>query len=116
MKRKDFNWEKNFSRHCLEELDIELLNGPLETLQERVDNYFNHINKDEYEELYLTTDVYYDNAVIYLYGTRLETDKEFQKRIKHQEKVLEQYNKSKKKQEEKERKEYERLKKKYEGT
>lgn len=57
----------------------------------------------------------YDNTEVVLVSYRYETDKEYERRIKVEEKAKEQKAKLKIKQEESEKKVFERLKKKYES-
>jgi hypothetical protein len=67
-----------------------------------------------YTDIFIETETGYEYGY-YLYGTREETDKEYQTRLSNEAKVAERVKEQKQLKEAKDRAEYERLKKKFEG-
>jgi len=109
----------NYKRELIPERLTEDLTYELST--NNLDKTINILNgyRDKYKEthvnLYLDTDQDYDFGQIVIRGSRLETDKEYEKRIKAEESRFQKEKDRHKTQEEKDRATYERLKKKFEG-
>lgn len=95
------------------------LDGPIEEFIEKLKTKKKEAEQDGFRNIIINFDTCDDGNYSYsevnLRGERIETDKEYERRIKKAENVKLKEEEKKRKVIEKERKDYERLKKKFEG-
>lgn len=92
----------------------DIFEGNIDEIVERLIKVKNSYESQGFTNLQAIVEHSYDYYDIDLYGERLETDAEYQKRLKIEARERDAKAYAKRKKEEKERREYERLKKKFE--
>ena len=90
--------------------------GPIGSVIDSLIAEKENAEEDGYFDVTIEDHVDWDETSFTLEGSRLETDKEFEKRLAKDKKQREKNKKIKEERKEKEKKEYERLKKKYDKT